>query len=51
VKELSPADLGVTLAPLVRAAGYEAPPGRKAGARVGSVEELVQKLHNEAKVI
>ena len=51
VKELTPAELGVTLSPLVRVAGYEAPPGRKAGARVGSVEELVQKLHNEAKVI
>ena len=30
---------------------YEAPPVRKAGVRVASVEELVAKLHNEAKVI
>jgi hypothetical protein len=30
---------------------YEAPPVRKAGAKVASVEELVAKLHNEAKVI
>ena len=30
---------------------YEAPAARKAGVKVGSVEELVQKLHNEAKVI
>jgi len=29
----------------------EAPPARKAGIKVASVEELVQKLHNEAKVI
>ena len=29
----------------------EAPPARKAGIKVGSVEELVAKLHNEAKVI
>jgi hypothetical protein len=30
---------------------YEAPPVRKAGTKVASVDELVQKLHNEAKVI
>jgi hypothetical protein len=30
---------------------YEAPPARKAGVKVGGIEELVQKLHNEAKVI
>ena len=30
---------------------YEAPPVRKAGAKVASVDELVAKLHNEAKVI
>jgi electron transfer flavoprotein beta subunit len=51
VKELSLADLGVTAAPLMKVKSYEAPPGRKAGIKVGSVEELVAKLHNEAKVI
>ena len=51
IKELTPAELGVASAPLCRVLGYEAPPARKAGARVGSVEELVAKLHNEAKVI
>ena len=30
---------------------YEAPPARKAGVKVASVDELVAKLHNEAKVI
>ena len=51
VKELSLADLGATGAPLVKVKTYEAPPGRKAGIKVASVEELVAKLHNEAKVI
>ena len=51
LKELTVAELGVTPAPLVRVVGIEAPPARKAGARVASVEELAAKLHNEAKVI
>lgn len=51
IKELTTAELGVTPSPLMRVGGYEAPPGRKAGVKVGSVEELVAKLHNEAKVI
>ena len=51
VKELSLADLGATAAPLMKVKAYEAPPGRKAGIKVASVEELVSKLHNEAKVI
>jgi electron transfer flavoprotein beta subunit len=51
IKEVTPADLGVTLTPLVKWLGYEAPPARKAGVKVASVEELVAKLHKEAKVI
>jgi electron transfer flavoprotein beta subunit len=51
IKEITPAELGISPSPLMRVVGYEAPPARKAGARVGSVEELVAKLHNEAKVI
>ncbi|MSP62939.1 MAG: electron transfer flavoprotein subunit beta/FixA family protein [Myxococcales bacterium] len=35
----------------VKTVAIEAPPSRKAGVKVGSVEELVQKLHNEAKVL
>ena len=31
--------------------GFEAPPGRKAGVKVKSVQELVQKLKTEAKVL
>ena len=51
IKELAIADLGVAATPLVKVVAYEAPPARKAGAKVASVEELVAKLHNEAKVI
>lgn len=54
IKELTFADLGLPATappPLMRVLGYEAPPARKAGVRVASVEELAQKLHTEAKVI
>jgi len=51
IREVAAADLGVTRAPLVRVIGAEAPPSRKGGGKVSSVEELVQKLHAEAKVI
>ena len=53
IKEVPTAELGITLgpAPLMRVTGYEAPAARIAGVRVGSVEELAAKLHNEAKVI
>jgi electron transfer flavoprotein beta subunit len=45
------AALGVTAAPRVKVTSLEAPPARKAGIKVQSVEELVQKLHSEAKVL
>jgi electron transfer flavoprotein beta subunit len=53
IKEITVAELGLGAAPvpLMRVLGYEAPPGRKAGVRVSSVDELVDKLHNEAKVV
>jgi electron transfer flavoprotein beta subunit len=51
IKELTLADLGVSAAPLMKVKSYEAPPSRKAGVKVASVEELVAKLHSEAKVI
>ncbi len=51
VEETTMAALGVTAEPKVRLIGSVAPPQRKAGIKVSSVEELVQKLHNEAKVI
>jgi electron transfer flavoprotein beta subunit len=51
LRELSPGDLGVAPSPLVKVVGYQAPQARKAGVKVASVDELVQKLHGEAKVI
>jgi electron transfer flavoprotein beta subunit len=51
IREITVADLGVTPAPLVKVTGFEAPAARKAGVKVASVEELVQKLRTEAKVL
>ncbi len=48
---LTPADLGVDLNPTVKVLRVEPPSERGAGVKVGSVEELVNKLRNEAKVI
>jgi electron transfer flavoprotein beta subunit len=48
---VTPADLGVEVAPRLRTLKVEPPPERKAGIKVGSVAELVEKLRNEAKVI
>ncbi len=47
----TPEELGVDAAPRFEVLGVEAPPGRSAGIKVESVEELVDKLRNEAKVI
>lgn len=51
IKEVTAASLGVTGAPVVKTTRHEAPPPRKAGVKVASVEELVQKLRTEAKVL
>ena len=51
IKDLPLAELGVDATPTMKVIAYEAPPQRKAGVKVASVEELVAKLHNEAKVI
>ena len=48
---VSSADLGVDLAPRTKVLKVEPPAGRSAGIKVASVEELVDKLKNEAKVI
>jgi electron transfer flavoprotein beta subunit len=48
---LTPETLGVSVSSHVRVIKVAPPPERKAGIRVGSVEELVDKLRNEAKVI
>jgi electron transfer flavoprotein beta subunit len=51
IEETTLAALGVTATPRVKVVAVQAPPARKAGIKVGSVEELVQKLHSEAKVL
>jgi len=48
---LKPADLGVDVAPRLVTLKVQEPPKRQAGIKVGSVAELVDKLHNEAHVI
>ena len=48
---LTPAELGVDVTPRVRTLKVAPPPERKSGIKVASVEELVDKLRNEAKVI
>ena len=43
--------LGVTVRPLTTALSTSRPPKRAAGTRVESVEELIVKLKQEAKVL
>ncbi|WP_069865705.1 electron transfer flavoprotein subunit beta/FixA family protein [Pseudomonas citronellolis] len=45
------AELGVDVSPRLKVLKVAAPPERQAGKRVGSVQELVQKLKTEAGVI
>ena len=47
----TPEELGVDVTPHVEILSVEPPPERKGGIKVESVEELVDKLKNEAKVI
>lgn len=47
---LSPADLGVDIAPKVSVVAYEAPPERAAGQIVESVDDLINRLQSEARV-
>ncbi len=51
IDQLNASDLGIDLAPRIAQIKVEEPPKRKAGIKVSSVAELVQKLKNEAKVI
>ncbi len=51
IDQMTAADLGVDVTPRVQQIKVEEPPKRKAGIKVSSVAELVQKLKNEAKVI
>ncbi|MGF1607788.1 MAG: electron transfer flavoprotein subunit beta/FixA family protein [Kiloniellales bacterium] len=51
IETLTPADLGVDVTPRLKVLKVVEPPARKAGVKVASVAELVDKLKNEAKVI
>ena len=51
IEQINVSDLGVDVKPRIDQIKVEEPPKRKAGIKVASVEELVQKLKNEAKVI
>jgi len=51
IEEKTPADFGVSTTPRLKVLKTEEPGGRKAGVKVGSVAELVDKLKNEAGVL
>ena len=51
IEQMTPADLGVDVTPRLSVLKVEEPASRKAGVRVESVADLVEKLRNEAKVI
>jgi electron transfer flavoprotein beta subunit len=51
IDALKPEDLGVDVAPRLKTLKVTEPAKRKAGAKVESVAQLVDKLRNEAKVI
>jgi|UniRef100_A0A7S4CA48 electron transfer flavoprotein beta subunit len=44
-------DLGVDITPRLKVVEVAEPPTRSAGVKVGSIEEMVDKLKNEAKVL
>jgi len=51
IKEIAADSLGVDLAPRVRELKYAEPAARNAGVIVETVDELLEKLRNEAKVL
>jgi len=51
IEELTPAALGVDVAPTLQITRMSSPPARKAGIKVPDVASLVEKLKNEAKVL
>jgi electron transfer flavoprotein beta subunit len=51
LKEIPVASIGVDVTPKVKVRKLAPPRARQAGRKVGSVQELVQLLHSEAKVI
>ncbi len=51
LEEITPADLGVDISPRLTVVKVVEPPVRKGGGKVASVDELIDKLRNEVKVI
>ena len=51
IEAVAPADLGVDMTPRLTTLKVVEPAKRKAGIKVGSVDELVDKLKNDARVI
>jgi electron transfer flavoprotein beta subunit len=51
METLTPAALGVDVAPRLTTLKYAEPPKRRGGGKVANVAELVAKLRNEAKVL
>jgi electron transfer flavoprotein beta subunit len=51
IDKMTPGDLGVDVAPRLETLSVVEPPKREGGGKVESVEELVEKLRTEAKVI
>jgi electron transfer flavoprotein beta subunit len=51
IEATTPAELGVDVAPRLKTLKVAEPPKRSAGIKVGSVDELVDKLKNDARVI
>ncbi len=51
VEETSPSDYGVDVTPRLKLVKVEEPAGREAGIKVASVDELIDKLKNEASVL
>ena len=51
IETLNLADLGINVDPRIKVEKVDLPPERKGGVIVGSVDELIGKLRNEAKVI
>jgi len=51
IDTLTPADLGVDPTPRLKVLKVSEPPKRQAGIIVATVQDLVDKLKNEAKVI
>ena len=51
IETVNLADLGIDIAPRLKVEKVEMPAERQGGVLVGSVDELVAKLKNEAKVI